>query len=48
MTTTAEQQAATIDELGRYEFGWHDTDAAGISARRGINEDVVEINAAEI
>ena len=41
MTTTAEQQAATIDELGRYEFGWHDTDAAGISARRGINEDVV-------
>ncbi len=41
MTTTAEQQSATIDELGRYEFGWHDTDAAGISARRGINEDVV-------
>lgn len=41
MTTTAEQQAATIDELGRYEFGWHDTDAAGISARRGINEEVV-------
>lgn len=41
MTTTAEQQAATIDELGRYEFGWHDGDAAGISARRGINEDVV-------
>ncbi|CAB5016038.1 unannotated protein [freshwater metagenome] len=41
MTTSAEQQAATIDELGRYEFGWHDTDAAGISARRGINEDVV-------
>ena len=41
MTTSAEQQAATIDELGRYECGWHDTDAAGISARRGINEDVV-------
>ncbi len=41
MSTSAEQQAATIDELGRYEFGWHDTDAAGISARRGINEDVV-------
>lgn len=41
MTTTAEQQAATIDELGRYEFGWHDADAAGLSARRGINEEVV-------
>lgn len=41
MTTTAEQQAATIDELGRYEFGWHDGDAAGLSARRGLNEDVV-------
>ncbi len=32
---------AIIDELGSYQFGWHDTDAAGISARRGINEDVV-------
>jgi len=40
-TTSAEQQAATIDELGRYEYGWHDADAAGTSARRGINEDVV-------
>ena len=32
---------AIIDEIGSYQFGWHDTDAAGISARRGINEDVV-------
>ena len=39
--TSAEQQAATIDELGRYEFGWHDGNDAGVSARRGINEDVV-------
>ena len=39
--TSAEQQAATIDELGRYEFGWHDGYDAGVSARRGINEDVV-------
>ena len=32
---------AIIDELGSYQFGWHDGDEAGISARRGINEDVV-------
>jgi Fe-S cluster assembly protein SufB len=41
MTTAAEEQAATIDELGRYDYGWSDPDAAGTNARRGINEDVV-------
>ncbi len=41
MTTSAQDTAATIDELGRYEYGWHDADAAGTNARRGINEDVV-------
>ena len=30
-----------LDELGNYEFGWSDSDKAGESARRGINEDVV-------
>ena len=30
-----------LDSLGVYEFGWSDSDAAGASARRGINEDVV-------
>ncbi|GAA3583771.1 Fe-S cluster assembly protein SufB [Klugiella xanthotipulae] len=30
-----------LDSLGVYEFGWHDTDAAGASARRGINPGVV-------
>jgi Fe-S cluster assembly protein SufB len=39
--SSAEQQAATIDELGRYEYGWHDADKAGSEARRGLNEDVV-------
>jgi Fe-S cluster assembly protein SufB len=39
--TSAEQQAATIDELGRYEYGWHDADSAGATARRGLSEDVV-------
>jgi Fe-S cluster assembly protein SufB len=41
MSTAAQEQAATIDELGRYEYGWHDADVAGSNARRGLNEDVV-------
>jgi Fe-S cluster assembly protein SufB len=39
--TSAEQQAATIDELGRYEYGWHDADSAGATAKRGLSEEVV-------
>jgi len=27
--------------LGTYEYGWSDSDAAGVSARRGLNEEVV-------
>lgn len=39
-------QDETIASLGNYEFGWHDTDAAGAIAKRGLNEDVVrEISA---
>ena len=30
-----------LEGLGQYEFGWHDPDAAGASAQRGINRDVV-------
>ena len=41
MSTSAQDTAATIDELGRYEYGWHDADDAGATARRGLNEDVV-------
>ncbi|OMQ14688.1 Fe-S cluster assembly protein SufB [Modestobacter sp. VKM Ac-2676] len=47
MTTTQPVPSApmtqdeTIDALGRYKYGWSDTDAAGASATRGINEDVV-------
>jgi Fe-S cluster assembly protein SufB len=37
MTTQQEQ----IDSIGNYEYGWHDKDAAGTSARRGLNEEVV-------
>jgi Fe-S cluster assembly protein SufB len=30
-----------LESLGVYEFGWADSDAAGASARRGIDEEVV-------
>jgi Fe-S cluster assembly protein SufB len=38
MTTAAHPE---LEGIGRYEFGWADPDAAGASARRGLNEDVV-------
>ena len=37
MTTQQEH----LDALGNYDFGWHDSDAAGMSARRGIDDSVV-------
>ncbi|MGO1879601.1 MAG: Fe-S cluster assembly protein SufB, partial [Microbacterium gubbeenense] len=30
-----------LDSLGVYEFGWHDSDAAGAAAQRGLSEAVV-------
>ena len=30
-----------LNDLGKYEFGWSDSDAAGASARRGLSDDVV-------
>ena len=48
MTQTAPQApglGATQDEhieaLSKYQWGWHDSDSAGSSAKRGLNEDVV-------
>jgi Fe-S cluster assembly protein SufB len=38
MTTTSHEQ---LEGLGTYEYGWADSDIAGSSARRGLNEDVV-------
>ncbi|MDX6268138.1 MAG: Fe-S cluster assembly protein SufB, partial [Frankiales bacterium] len=38
MTTTQDQ---ALEGLGSYKFGWADSDVAGASARRGLNEDVV-------
>ena len=41
MSTNVEQLNPGLKDLGRYEYGWADPDAAGASARRGLNEDVV-------
>jgi Fe-S cluster assembly protein SufB len=44
MTTAPERvltQDEQIDALGRYSFGWADTDVAGAGAKRGLSEDVV-------
>ena len=41
MTAIPETTHAEVDGLGRYEFGWSDSDAAGATARRGLSEDVV-------
>ena len=30
-----------LASLGQYEFGWSDSDAAGATARRGVNDEVV-------
>ena len=40
-TGMSTEQAATIEEIGRYDFGWHDPDSAGTNARRGLSEEVV-------
>ncbi|MBF6135518.1 Fe-S cluster assembly protein SufB [Nocardia otitidiscaviarum] len=46
MTTTTDQvqpltQEETIASLGKYGYGWADTDVAGASAKRGLSEEVV-------
>ncbi|MFI5775749.1 Fe-S cluster assembly protein SufB [Nocardia sp. NPDC051570] len=46
MTTTTDQvqplsQEETIASLGKYGYGWADSDTAGASAKRGLSEEVV-------
>jgi Fe-S cluster assembly protein SufB len=41
MTEQIITQADQLASLGNYEYGWADSDVAGASARRGLNEDVV-------
>jgi Fe-S cluster assembly protein SufB len=41
MSTHIEELNPGLKGLGRYEYGWADSDTAGASARRGLDEDVV-------
>ena len=39
--TSIEELNPELKGLGRYEFGWSDSDTAGATAKRGLSEDVV-------
>src|SRR5690606_10635069 len=41
MSTNIEELNPGLKDIGRYEYGWSDSDAAGESAKRGLNEEVV-------
>ena len=41
MSTNIEELNPGLKDLGRYEYGWADSDVAGATARRGLSEDVV-------
>ena len=41
MSSSIEELNPGLKDLGRYEYGWADSDTAGATARRGLNEDVV-------
>ena len=42
MTVTEQPtQAEQIEALSQYRYGWHDSDAAGATAKRGLDESVV-------
>ena len=40
-------QEETLATLGRYEFGWSDSDVAGATARRGLSAEVVATSPAK-
>jgi len=41
MSTNIEERNPGLKDLGRYEYGWADSDVAGTGARRGLSEEVV-------
>ncbi len=41
MSTNIEELNPGLKDLGRYEYGWADSDTAGATAKRGLSEDVV-------
>ncbi|MGB3258345.1 MAG: Fe-S cluster assembly protein SufB [Ornithinimicrobium sp.] len=41
MSTNIEERNPGLKDLGTYEYGWSDSDAAGASAKRGLSTEVV-------
>lgn len=41
MSTHIEELNPGLKDLGRYEYGWADSDTAGATAKRGLNDEVV-------
>ena len=41
MTASIEDLNPGLKDIGRYEYGWADSDVAGASARRGLDDEVV-------
>ena len=39
--STIEELNPGLEGIGRYEYGWADSDVAGSSARRGLTDEVV-------
>ena len=39
--TTIDERNPELEGIGRYEFGWADSDVAGATAKRGLSEEVV-------
>ena len=39
--TTIDERNPELEGIGRYDFGWADSDVAGAAAKRGLSEDVV-------
>ena len=39
--TSIEELNPSLKGIGKYEFGWADSDEAGSIAKRGLSEDVV-------
>jgi Fe-S cluster assembly protein SufB len=41
------QDEEILDQFGEYGYGWHDSDAAGEAAQKGIDESVVRAISAD-
>ena len=41
LMTTIDERNPELEGIGRYDFGWADTDVAGAAAKRGLSEEVV-------